>query len=67
MYVDIVNLNKSIIEIESFFFPGPATVGDAQRASNSELNELKNNNTIDCRYMHLYWVYIQKKLSAHGA
>lgn len=66
MYVDIVNLNKSIIEIESVFFPSPATVGDAERASNFELNELKNINTIDCRYMHLCWVYVQKKLSAHG-
>lgn len=63
-----VNLNKSIIEIESVFFHCPrrqrATL--AQREANSVFNELKNNNTIDCRYIHLSSVYVYKRnLSAH--
>lgn len=54
-----VNFNKSIIKIESVFFPQPDdSTGDAQRASNSELNELKNNNTIECRYIRLFSVCV---------
>lgn len=49
-----------------FFLWSPYGRSDAQRASNFELNELKNNNTIDCRlFVYCRYIILYKKLIVH--